>query len=161
MNENLRNVKYSDKDLGRNKNDKNDEAVIYGNVEVTDNMKEALKMNPKFMTYSPIDPWDMEVAVELGFTKYRYGQINKDRECDDEAEVLDLNAKTVDYGKQIATNLPTIPRHFLPKPASIKNETALSSLKEKFMSTISKYRAEHCNDKGYPKSNLETSENWA
>ena len=159
MNENLRNVKYSDKDLGRNKNDKNDEAVIYGNVEVTDNMKEALKMNPKFMTYSPIDPWDMEVAVELGFTKYRYGQINKDRECDDEAEVLDLNAKTVDYGKQIATNLPTIPRQFLPKPASIKNETALSNLKEKFMSTISKYRAEHyCNDKGYPKSNLETSE---
>ena len=114
MDENLRNIKYSDADLAKDICDKNESPVIYGNIATSENMNEALKMNPKFMTHAPINPWDMEVAVELGFTKYRYSQIDKNNgkdgddrnDCDE--ETLNLETKTVDYGKIIATNLPKI-----------------------------------------------------
>ena len=103
MEENLRNIKYSDKDLARDICDKNDSPVVYGNVEVSENMKEALTLNPKLMCFPQIDPWDMEVAVELGFTKFRYSQINKEKDSgkddnNEDEDVLNLEAKTVDYG---------------------------------------------------------------
>ena len=163
MEENLRNIKYSDKDLARDICDKNDSPVVYGNVEVSENMKEALTLNPKLMCFPQIDPWDMEVAVELGFTKFRYSQINKEKDSgkddnNEDEDVLNLEAKTVDYGKLIATDLPTIPRHHLPKPSSIKNESVMANLKEEFMTVVHEYRSEFCNEKGYPQSNLTTQE---
>ena len=79
--EKLRNIKYLDKDFEATieVSDKNKEAVVYGNVETSDNEKEVLKMNPKLKVFGPVKPWDIEVAVELGYTKYRYSQINKNK----------------------------------------------------------------------------------
>ena len=47
---NIRNIKYTDTDLANiTVNDKNDEVVSYGGVDVTENMESVLKMNPKMM----------------------------------------------------------------------------------------------------------------
>ena len=60
----IRGVKYRDIDLQTEVNDKNQNAVVYGNVEVSENMAEVLKMNPKLMTYEKIDETDMEIEFE-------------------------------------------------------------------------------------------------
>ena len=61
-------------------------------------------------------------------------------------------------GKLIATDLPTIPRHHLPPPSTLKNETILANLKEKLINVARRYRSEFCNAKGFPKSNLTQQE---
>ena len=78
----IRNVKYSDEDLGADHDSKED-PPMYGNVEASENMKEALRTNPKFMTYEKIDILDCETRYELGFTKARYGLLNKENGDDD------------------------------------------------------------------------------
>ena len=61
-------------------------------------------------------------------------------------------------GKLIATDLPTISRHHLPPPSTLKNETILANLKEKLINVARRYRSEFCNAKGFPKSNLTQQE---
>ena len=74
----IRNVKYTDKDLADVIiSDKNDVAVSYGGVQVTENMESVLKMNPKMMVYNKIDSWDMEAEIEKGFAKCRYNAISE------------------------------------------------------------------------------------
>ena len=113
---NIRNIKYSNADLADViVSDKNDKA--YGGVEVTKNMESVLTMNPKMMLYDKIDALGLEIEIEKGFTKCCYSQIQKDKDSNDAEEVnnevLDLQAKTVNYGKIIAKDLPTIQSHSL------------------------------------------------
>ena len=152
----IRNVKYSDEDLGADHDSKED-PPMYGNVEASENMKEALRTNPKFMTYEKIDILDCETRYELGFTKARYGLLNKEKGEDENEvnnDVLDLENKSVDYAKQIATDLPTVTRYFAPPPGPILFESKIADIKEKFIEATVKFRKEECNEKGFPKSNL-------
>ena len=57
-----------------------------------------------------------------------------------------------------ATELPTCPRLILPKPASLRVETALQNIKDKMLDKIAEYKEKNCDSKGYTKSNLTESE---
>ena len=106
----IRGVKYRDEDLSVEVSDKNEEAIVYGNATVSENMSEALKMNPKFMSFSQINIKDMDAEIEKGLMKGRYQLMNKDSseeseedkedDSDEKKEVFDLESKVMDYGTQ-------------------------------------------------------------
>ena len=52
--ENIRGIKYTDADISAEINDKNDEGISYGGVEVPRAMAEALKLNLKQNIYCAI-----------------------------------------------------------------------------------------------------------
>ena len=64
----IRGVKFRDVDLQVDVNDKNPETVLYGGVEVSDDVSELLRMNPKMMTYEKIDPVQLEIEISKGIT---------------------------------------------------------------------------------------------
>ena len=104
----------------------NDGGVIfYGGVELSDNARVALNMNPSFMRYERIDDLS-EVEIEKGCTKARYHFMfernnsnvaervdveNKNNGNEGDNSVLDLENKSADYAKVRATDLPTVQRH--------------------------------------------------
>ena len=161
---NLRNVKYTDKDLGDViVSDKNISSVSYGGVKVTENMESVLTMNPKIMLYGKIDSWDIETEVEKGFTKCRYSLMSKELEGDDDDEeeavdVLNLEKRTLNYGRQIATDLPTVQSLKMPKKTNFEAEQNMSTLKSKLVAATKEYVDKRCDSKGFPESNLTKQE---
>ena len=158
----LASVKFRDEDLSADLDDKNKEPVVYGKVELSENASSVMRMNPKMMIYENIDEWNLEVEIEKGFTKLRYQLMRKndenDGDDDENNEVCDLQNKVIDYAKLVATDLPTVQRLNMPKHSSIQNEAILSNLKQLMKAAVTKYRAKHCDDKGFPKSNLSKEE---
>ena len=69
--EQIMNVKYTDNDLEDIvvDNESTKKVVEYGGVELTNNMREVLKMHPNFMTFKRIDVEDVEEEIEKGMTK--------------------------------------------------------------------------------------------
>ena len=115
--ENIRNVKYRDVDLEDIEVcDKNKEVISYGGVEISDNMREALTLNPKMMCYNKVDDVEIECEIEKGKMKHRYSKMSKDKPGEDNNEseennvVLDVENKVIDYSKMRATDLPSCPR---------------------------------------------------
>ena len=80
-NENVdtRGVQYKDIELGVELCDKNEEVIKYGKAEITENMSEVLKLNPKFILYNKIVENDIEAEVEKGIMKARYSMLSKDK----------------------------------------------------------------------------------
>ena len=128
----LRNVKYSDRDLEECAVEIVDEAIIYDNVQISDDGKDVLKMHPKFMLFDPIDEKTIETEIEKGVMKARYAWMNKDDDNRNvgnngdveivrdvsEAVVFSLNGKKANYANIRATELPTVQRLYPPKPAT-------------------------------------------
>ena len=138
----IKGVQYRDIDLDVSVNDKNDEATIYGGVEVSDDAKSAARLNPKFMTFEKIRRDRMEVEIEKGNTKIRYSLMRKDEDGDDDidaSEPLDLEAGVINYGKVRATNLPTCQRLIDPRPGNANQEASLEGTKEKLMQVVDDY----------------------
>ena len=54
-------------------------------------------------------------------------------------EVLDLQAKTVNYGKIIAKDLPTVQSLHLPKKINFECERKLAVIKKKMMDEFESY----------------------
>ena len=169
----IRNIKYSDLDLADvDVCDKNTEVVKYGGVELSENMESVLKMNPKTMMFPKIQSWDIASEVEKGFTKARYSLMSeeiKNRENedydggdgdddDDNKPVLDLRTKTLNYGRIIATNLPTCQSLKMPKKSDFDTEMNMSVIKQKMMEATKHYEKKFCNNAGYPESNLTKEE---
>ena len=165
---NIRDVKYTDEDLSTNTaNDNSEEDVIvYGGGELTENMKAALRMNPKYMMYNRIDERQIEVEIEKGLTKARYswmgekdksdkdggdGKSMNESEEDGRSEVYNMSSKTADYANVKATDLPTVQRLFPPRPASLRRELAMQNMKEKMISKTKEYKSKKCNQKGWLK----------
>ena len=67
----IRDVRFKDKDINVEVNDKNDEAVIYGDVECTENMKETLTLNAKMMTYNKISKTDIEIEMNSSLCNWQ------------------------------------------------------------------------------------------
>ena len=117
----------------------------YGGVDVSENEKAALKMNPKYMTYPKIDEIEAEVEIEKGCTKARYHFMNTNEnetanndENSNASEkedfiVMDLEKRMADYANIRATNIPTCQRIFPPKPATIRREVIMQNIKYKMI----------------------------
>ena len=161
--ETVRGVTFKDSDIETEVNDRNDVPLVYGGVDCNNNMRTALTLNPKMMTYSRIDRTNMEVEIEKGIVKQRYENMRKskqEQEQDEESdnETFDLEGKVIDYGRCRATDIPTNPRLIMPKPASIREEAAMAEMKERMLEKVSEYIQAKCNEKGFPESNLSKEE---
>ena len=122
-----------------------------------------MKLNAKMMTYNKISKTDIEIEIEKGIVKQRYDSMkNSDDEDEEEEsvekETMDLENKTVDYTKCRATDIPTNPRLIMPQPASLSQETAMSSMKEKMLQKVKEYVRTKCDERGFPQSNLSKEE---
>ena len=105
--------KYNDDDINVEVDDRNDEVVQYGGVEVNNNLKAVLSLNPKMMTYSKISKENVEVEIEKAIVKQRYEQMSVDKdEHENEEEldpVVDLEGKRINYSALRATQIPSNP----------------------------------------------------
>ena len=163
----IRQIKYSDGDL-RQSGDENsrsddNEPRIYGGAEIGNQEIEILKKDPRFMTMKPIDELEIEVEIEKGMAKARYELMNCGVEEDDQDDSIEEvnrtgnNTKqdldtTLNYANLKATDIPTVQRLYPPKPSTIRNETIMSTIKEKLMGSVGEYRNKHCNEKGIVKN---------
>ena len=72
----IRGVKYRDEDIEAEFNDKNAEAVKFGGVTVSEDVKAAITLNPKHMEYDCVKKSKIQLAIEVGKTKARYSFMN-------------------------------------------------------------------------------------
>ena len=122
-------------------------------------MKEVLCLNPKMMLYPRISEHEMECEIEKGIVKTRYEHMRKDNESEFEVnETCDLERGVINYKSLRATDLPTNPRLKLPKPTTIRQESAVEEIKHKMLEKVQEYVKSECDDKGFPKSNLTKNE---
>ena len=146
--EKTRGVRYKDSDINVEVDDKNEEVLQYGGLDVNGNIKHALSLNPKMMTYTKISPDEIEVEIEKGIIKQRYEQMSSqnvhDREEEEVDEVVNLEKKTIDYSKVRATQIPTNPRLHMPKPCTLRQETAMSEMKERMVEKVNEYVRNKC-----------------
>ena len=149
----IRDVAYSDAKLETCVVSSDIDVGLYGDVNLNEIEKTALKMNPRFMTYPKIDEIEVEVEIEKGCTKARYQFMNEDKNetakdgennntsaTDDNFMVLDLENKTADYANIRATNIPTCQRIYPPKPATIRREVIMQNIKDKMLNKVKEYR---------------------
>ena len=76
----IRNIKYSDRELENDVENieiHDSDVPQYGDVQLSENAKAVLRMNPKFMTYEKIDDLSIEVEIEKGCTKARYSWMSQ------------------------------------------------------------------------------------
>ena len=153
----IKGVKFRDIDLQVEVHDKNENVVAYGGVEVSDSMAEVLTLNPKMMTFEKVSLVDMDVEIEKACHKARYQWMNENVNEDDgengndngnendeadevnATDTLDLVNKKIDYTKIRATELPYCSRLIPPKPGSIRQETAIETVKEKLSNVVKEY----------------------
>ena len=118
-------------------------AIIYGNVKVSDDAKEVLKLPPKFATFKEIKIQDIETEVEKGMAKYRMhirneGESEPDEHC--ESAVLNKDkSNTVDLTNLKVTDLPFCKRIYIPNPLETKLEVKIQCLKDKFVDKAKEY----------------------
>ena len=62
------------------------EPVVYGNVEITDNMKAALTLKPEFMMHDKMDMEVLETEIEKGLVKSRYAIMSRKDENNSDIE---------------------------------------------------------------------------
>ena len=115
------------------------EPLVYGNVNISDNIKALLKLDPKFATLGKLEMKEVKAEIELLITKIRYNRMNEDDDEDDHSdddkdddlnesqeeefllaqevsrEIYDPQKKLLDLRKRKCTDLATNPRVFLPK----------------------------------------------
>ena len=142
----IRGVRYRDSDIQEDFNDKNEDAALYGNVNLSKEAKSAATLNPKMMDYQKIVKFDMMVNCEKGAAIMRYNLMGKDAngrgDQDEEpksTETLDLEQKVLNQGNLRATDIPTVQSYVKPQPSSIKNENSIQNALDGFERVVNKY----------------------
>ena len=155
---NVRDVVVTDEGLNEAFDDNVEVDVkLFGGIQVDDDEKCVLKMDPEYRVYKRIDEVDIETEIEKGCTKARYHfmSVNEDEENTDDNnnnyKVFDFENKSADYSNLRATDLPTVQRLFPPKPSTIRREVIMQNIKDKMMNTIREYKERNCNEKGFIK----------
>ena len=149
------------------------EITCIGEVRLSKEEKEILRLQPKFALLKNLDEDDLEWDRELGFGKLRYelGREN-DEELEDEIEmteeeaqkleslenktrqVFDPETKTFDFRKQRVTDIEDNVRVTLPKPLKPPDEAAIEMRREIYRKLEADYRREKCDKNGKQPTNL-------
>ena len=145
----IRGVKYRDIDLREEFDDKNEEAAVYGDVNLSKEAASAATLNPKLMDYQKINKFDMMVNCEKGAAIMRYNLMGKQRDEQTEneqneneqksTETLDLENKVLNQGNRRATDIPTVQSYVKPQPSSIKNENSIQNALDGFERVIDRH----------------------
>ena len=107
------------------------------------------------------EPRKEDIALRILLGERECRQIDEEREEEEEMldaecrSIFDPRTKTINFGKRRATDLKGNSRVFFPsKPRSVKEESALQTLRDLLMNTFSEYLGEKCDEKGGQKMNL-------
>ena len=158
----IRNVMYADIHLEEKVASRNTdlEPIVYDNLVVSDNVKAALKLHPKFRAYGKIDTTRIEIEIEKGISKARYALMNSEKNDENEDvennDVIETNVyhhvkKVADYSNLRVTDLPTCQRLYPPQPATVNKELHMQNLREKLLMKVEEYKAKRCNKNGFVK----------
>ena len=159
--EKMRGIGFTDDDLEEFNEETECDPTVYGNVELSENEKHAMRMHPNYMMYDKIDEVKVEVEIEKALTKARYCMMNDHKnEKENEAtienesektelEVFCMKEKVANYSNLRVTELPTVQRLYPPKSSTINKEVSMLSLKDKILRKVSDYKEKKCNDKGW------------
>ena len=171
MEEEIRNIKYSDVELDSIEKDRDTEDQqastkprMYGGVEVHQNISSILSKDPNFMLLDRIDKTDIEVEIEKGLAKARYELMDHDSDDEGEGEdEIDRGEKvddgkrghlktpvdkTLNYAAMRATEIPTVARLCPPRPSTIEKEKVLGKVKDRLLETVSVYQSQYCDKNG-------------
>ena len=150
----------------------NYDVKVIGEVKLTVEEMEVLKLHPKFCVTGVLDEVEFEHEQEAALAKVRM-QVTKEKEQEDltSEEIQleeDLEAKTrqvynpiedtYDSRKRKVTDLKECSRITLPRPISPDEEAALEIRKNSQMKIFKEYCKENTNKKGEIKSNLTRQE---
>ena len=134
---------FKDQDIG---DEFNVDPVVYGEVEITKEEEEVLKMHPKFTTFEEIDVTKVMAEVEKAFTKIRWEHQNKGNKemvnntVADKAEWYEVVKNRIDLRKMRATDLPFNGRVYLPTALDESTEIELHMLKQKLKAIAERYK---------------------
>ena len=141
--------------------------LVYGEVSVDDDEKEALNMDPKFAVLNKLSDTDFEVEIELCVTKQKWNRMSDVNNCEDEKEreemeladamsweVFDPVEKVFNMQKRRVTDLAHNAYVILPPAQPIEYESLLELRRLKQSQVFREYREEHCDDQGRQKSNI-------
>ena len=118
-----------------------EEPLIYGDVKIDNDEREALLLDPKFAVYDALEEENFEVETEKAFTKMRWHNYYNKDETENEEEkitltveererldildaktrqVFDPESKTFDLRKLRATDVKLNSQVYLPESQNVK-----------------------------------------
>ena len=164
----VRGIKISDRALGPEK--ATPDPIIY-NIDkdaVPANVKEALKLHPKFAVVKPIILAEVKTEIQKGFYKQRLSMKNEEErilagETEEEAERNEINShalvddatKVINFNNLRVTDLPTNRQVGVPPLASNSVEVQMAGIEAELVQATCEYLKTKCDQKGVPKeSNL-------
>ena len=113
------------------------------------------------MLLDRIDLTEIEVEIEKGLAKARYEMMsseqdeeenedtteannsNADSRGEEECHQQEIQYKTINYANLRATEIPTVPRLYPPRPGTVKKERIMDNIQMKMMETAQEYKNKH------------------
>ena len=161
-------VKISDKAIGPTRVVLEPTPYNINQQEVTTEMKEAMRLPPKFNIPKRIILEDVKTEIEKCFVKARMSQRKKaereerglteeeyDKEECESHVPYNPDTRTLDLRKVRTTDLPTNGQFTIPSYLSNGTETQIAALGDRLIQTTKSYLQEKCDNKG----NIKDSQN--
>ena len=135
---------------------------------ISTNVKEVLKLHPKFAVAKPINMAEVKTEIQRGFYKQRLTIKNEEErellgESEEEAEkretnshpLVDEETKIINFNNLRPTDLPTNKQVGVPPLASNKVEIQMAAIEAELVQTTKDYIEKKCDRNGFPnESNL-------
>ena len=155
-----RGIAISDEAILESVGEKETTISAYGNIELSENEREVLKLPPKFTTFERLSKINIQAQLEAMNAKIRWELRNRERRegrpWSLEQEWEDVQAKTVyneadgimDFSKLRVTDAPFNRRVGVPKAMNENIETVLANLKLEATEVFEKFVDKNCDKHG-------------
>ena len=158
------------------------EVMIVGEVELSENELDLLRLGPGFMVVSSLEEQEMQVEASVTATKIRWSRMRKGTmdQCEKEIEieptteeeetladlmecelrdVLSQDGKEINMGRKRPTDLKNNREVHMPGPGNPKVEAEFTTRIGTWQGAFNMFRKENCRDNGTQvKSNLSVSQ---
>ena len=148
---------------------------VFGNIDLTEDEAEALKLHPKMRLYEKVKLQDMDLEFEKCFTKIRwrdnhdshfqsdqgqrgFSHNNLPFQCDGPSGHTISNKNSLYFPSTRVTDLPTNRYVKLPDPLDSSEESKLLSFRVEMMETIKQFIGQNCNEDGKQDWNISSQQ---
>ena len=150
-----------------------DEVIVIGNINLSEDEKALLKRCPDFAVFSNLTDELHKVEVLAAGVKHRWETANTDddeefpdNELEERMKEIEAQSRMtynpadndINLGRQRATDCPGNTRVFLPKPMHPIKEAMIAVRNSEWNKIREEFKAKHTNDKGEQRSNLTPQE---
>ena len=156
----------------------NSEPLIYGDLSLDEDERQAMMIDPKFAVFDALDEEDFETEVEMCCAKMRWNNFDEEEDPDldekveiseeeqerldtieaKQRQVYDSDAKLFDMRNLKATDVKQNTFVYLPENQGVKYEAQLEVRRNEYLKIFRQYVKENCNEHKQQKSNLTESE---